>query len=296
MALTPRDEGLALLLKASTAAKHKVATDLFIKRYKLRVDDPEFLDYKDEGDKVWYQGLREITAEVEKYTSEADKRSAWQQTPWVIITVNLRHDTDFLKLKQKVEKFVKHKWIEYYAYAFEQRSKPGEKPKGFHVHIMCTRDSKHNPGKVRRDVKVFEPLVGGDTSHTLEVKPAIPGEEYGFFQYLCGEKDKKKSKKVQADFEWRAKMKLDNLYTNIKDALLPKAFPKLQAEVEEDDEVLSDEEDYDDEADILSIGSYESVGDTEGPCHSGETDRPPPKARPRNAKVQAPCSDEGGSS
>lgn len=54
----------------------------------------------------------------------------------VLITVNPKDD-DLPLLIKCVEKFLKHKWIKNYMYAFEQR---GVKDiKGFHVHILIDR-------------------------------------------------------------------------------------------------------------------------------------------------------------
>ncbi len=132
------------------------------------------------------------------------------------ITINPKPSVSFLDFKKKVEKIVKRTIFTDYLYVYEQRGKDMESlGKGFHVHILGTRNLNYKPNKVARNIRNSCKKIVGDSNSNNQVNIQFIGDEYAADkkEYILGVKTGEgKDEKQQMDIIWRQKENLKVYY------------------------------------------------------------------------------------
>lgn len=130
--------------------------------------------------------------------------------PFMLMTVNPRTD-DYKLLKKSVDKFVKRKIVEKYAYCYEIRQKPD---KGLHVHILLKYDCK--PYEFRRAAKnTFKKVCDSNNPNILNFKFVEEKNLLQKYNYIKGIKSEKKKSGVNATEEWRKANNIEALFESI---------------------------------------------------------------------------------
>lgn len=185
-------------------AQKKAMYDILVANYKQQLLD----------------GTAEMTPRFEKFYDKYLDRKNKSKSTHVLITVNPRSD-DIQLLKKCTEKFVKHKWIQAYAYCFEQRSegilfKPeDEQPiaEGYHVHILVRKDD-YEPCKVVRETKSsFKKIDMSEKA--INFKYCKPEAYMNFYNYLLKNSKVLKMEQRQkciVDKIFRKDNNLENIY------------------------------------------------------------------------------------
>jgi len=144
-------------------------------------------------------------------------------TVWVNVTVDPKPGTSVADIMLKVNKFLKHKWIQdKYAWCIEQQSEDPNKPRGYHAHLMFYRGEgkkRPKPSKVKRDVNLaFKHLTGGHPRQlTIKSVAHTHKDEFNAFNYIVGDKpNKEKKKKQKVDRAWRKSIGLPDYWTTLK--------------------------------------------------------------------------------
>lgn len=142
---------------------------------------------------------------------------------YVWITINPKPGVPFLKFSQKVEKLVKRAIFTDYFYVYEQRGNDMESlGKGFHTHILATRNLNYKPSKVAKNVRNSCKTLVGNPNSNEQVNIQFIGEEYyaDKLEYITGQNKtgEGKDKKQMMDIIWRQKNNL-KVYYNAQKAL-----------------------------------------------------------------------------
>lgn len=170
------------------------------------------------GDK--YTAMKRLE---ERYSAELKVKTAKAHNNlYVWITINPKPGVPFLKFFQKMEKLVKRNIFTDYFYVYEQRGDCMENlGKGFHAHILATRNLNYKPSKVARNVRNSCKQIVGDIKSNNQVNIQFIGEEYAADkkEYITGmnKTGEGKDKKQMMDIIWRQKNSL-KLYYNAQKA------------------------------------------------------------------------------
>jgi len=213
-----REEAWKSYWAADKAAFEGVIRQLRTVIWKSKQDKKPSLD-AEFRDHILYQCRKEA-----KYVEDTDKY--WPpESVWVNVTINPRPDVSVADIMLKVNKFLKHKWLEdNYAWCIEQRSENPNKPEGYHVHMMIYRGDTANkkrpkPSKLKRDINTaFKTLTSGHPKQ-LTIKSIAPTrkDHWDAFNYIVGDKPNKKKKQMQkVDRAWRKSIGLPDYWTTLK--------------------------------------------------------------------------------
>ncbi len=131
---------------------------------------------------------------------------------YVFITLNLKDDNYFNSFQSCIEKSVTKKWIEWYMYAYEQRSTEGSEFTGYHVHMLLCRGRK-SPSEVKREFQLtFRQLINVGNHHCLNFKFICKDHIHQKIDYILGEKQSKKAALCDRDVEMRKLNDLEDHY------------------------------------------------------------------------------------
>lgn len=131
--------------------------------------------------------------------------------PFLLITVNVRPNTLLDDLKKKVEKFVKKKTIQSFAYVYEVRK---DDFTGLHAHILVQYDDK--PYNFKRGAKnTFKTICDVNNPNILNFRFVQLDKLLSKYNYLKGEKQSKKLPGVKHSEQYRTKNNLLPIYESI---------------------------------------------------------------------------------
>lgn len=171
----------------SERALRKAKFDIMVKYYKTQITNGEI-------------------PEMSKYVITKDK-------PFLFVTVNPQPKFNFLELKKKVEKCISKKWIDRYAYTFEQRSEIPGTYSGFHSHMIIQFNDKKLSEAKREIINTFKTMVGNEKAIDIRVKKLEFLEDKE--RYIQGHKDDPdKLAKALNDRKFREDYDLDLVYSN----------------------------------------------------------------------------------
>ncbi len=135
---------------------------------------------------------------------------------FLFITVNPKPEIPFDDFKKKMEKLVNRNIFTDGLYVYEQRGSTKEDAgKGFHCHMLCTRNLNYKPTKVVSCIKnTCKSLCNVKDSRVLNIQ--IIGEEFAKDkrQYILGHNKNGEGKSVKQDIDeyWRKKNNLNSYY------------------------------------------------------------------------------------
>lgn len=130
-----------------------------------------------------------------------------QKPPYLMITINPRHDVSLKDLKKQVEKYIKKKTITHYIYVYEVR----KDEEGLHCHIIVKYVDK--PYNFKRGTKnTFKHLCDVNNPHILNFKFITEEHLQSKINYLLGDKKDTKKAGVACSEAYRKKHKLEPFY------------------------------------------------------------------------------------
>lgn len=132
------------------------------------------------------------------------------------ITVNPRSEVTFHDFKKKIEKLVNRKMFTHYEYVYEQRGCSVETAgKGFHCHILATRNVAYKPCKCISNIRNTCKNLVGDVMNNHQLNIQVIGDDFASDkrEYMTGAKtgDGKDQKQI-IDQHWRQAETLKNIY------------------------------------------------------------------------------------
>lgn len=156
---------------------------------------------------------------------ETDDNSGLSSKDTLAYFVTVNPDTalprwDFSTFVDKVERFVRRKFVSFYYYSFEQGgSTPETVGNHPHVHILIYLDKSNQqsqPKKVKRAIQTtFESFCDTKNNTFCNIKPISADKIEIKRRYIMGRKSKKeKIEKIEFDNHFRAALGLQPYYTN----------------------------------------------------------------------------------
>lgn len=202
------DELLAKFSKAESECEHTILKRLINKEYDLGLRGPKWQKIKEY--EKYLDGLkRENTAKL-------------HNNKYGFITINPRDKVLLKDFISKVENFVSRAIFGEYIYVFEQRgSSEYEAGKGFHAHILISRNLNYKPCKIKELSKnTFKKEC--DVNNPALFNFQYIGEEFAKDKqdYLIGVKTgvsadgEKKTVHQDIDIIWRKKNDIKEFYGN----------------------------------------------------------------------------------
>ncbi len=135
------------------------------------------------------------------------------------ITINPAPKVEFEKFKVKITKLVNRSMFTKCEYVYEQRGTSlKEAGKGFHCHILATRDMKYKPSKCISNIKNTCKTLVGNVNNNNQLNIQIIGDDFANDkrEYMTGVKTGEgKDQKQIIDKSWRHLMELkENIIIN----------------------------------------------------------------------------------
>lgn len=132
------------------------------------------------------------------------------------ITVNPKPEVKFCDFKKKIEKLVNRKMFTHYEYVYEQRGCSVETAgKGFHCHILATRNVAYKPCKCISNVRNTCKTLVGNVMNNAQLNVQIIGDDFASDkrEYMTGVKtgDGKDQKQI-IDQHWRQAESIKKIY------------------------------------------------------------------------------------
>ncbi|AXH76831.1 MAG: putative replicase [Circoviridae sp.] len=129
------------------------------------------------------------------------------------ITINPAPKVEFEKFKVKITKLVNRAMFTKCEYVYEQRGTSlKEAGKGFHCHILATRDMKYKPSKCISNIKNTCKTLVGNVNNNNQLNIQIIGDDYANDkrEYMSGVKTGEgKDQKQIIDKSWRHLMEIE---------------------------------------------------------------------------------------
>jgi len=141
---------------------------------------------------------------------------------YCFITINPRDNVKLEDFRAKVEKLATRNMFKGYIYVFEQRgAESKEAGKGFHSHILLTRNCNYKPCKIKQNAQnTFKSITDVNNPHLLNIQ--FIGESFAKDkqEYITACKTgiasdgEKKSIHQEIDIVWRQQNNIEPFYGN----------------------------------------------------------------------------------
>lgn len=175
-----------------------------------------------EGTSSFVNSDPEFKKKVDEMMNKQKERA--EAYGYALITVNPINDTRLEYLEERMNKFLKKKWVNECYWVFEQRCKEIDDidsyGKGLHMHILVAVDGKAKHEVHRETHNTFKNVVGNDKH--IDVRMVQKSRVEHAIKYLLGYKDQKgkspeKMDGVYVDYQWRMDNELDQIYSKNPD-------------------------------------------------------------------------------
>lgn len=156
---------------------------------------------------------------VANKTSLSKLNATKNNNGYLWITINPAPKVEFEKFKVKITKLVNRAMFTKCEYVYEQRGTSlKEAGKGFHCHILATRDMKYKPSKCISNIKNTCKTLVGNVNNNNQLNIQIIGDDFANDkrEYMTGVKTGEgKDQKQIIDKSWRHQMELkENIIIN----------------------------------------------------------------------------------
>ncbi len=211
------------------AKHHKSNPDLMQDDMKLYFDELKDLKRRKIRKILEQQYKLETLGEFYKETRKIENKNAQQlkvetakahNNLFLFITINPKPDIPFDVFAKKMDKLVNRNIFQDGIYVYEQRGSTKEDAgKGFHCHMLCTRNLNYKPTKVVSCIKnTCKSLCNVKDKRLLNVQ--LIGEEFmkDKREYIMGHNKTGEGKSVKQDIDkyWRKKNNLKEYYKDAK--------------------------------------------------------------------------------
>lgn len=162
-----------------------------------------------EGD---YEGIEELL-EYQQLLRNKNKNGGALHM-YYFVTVNCAPSVNQGELEQKLQKYVRRKFIKSAEWVYEQRgSTELEMGKGMHCHILVTQRGECHDGQFKQNTRnTFKTLVGNPQTH-VDIRAVKPEYVDDKREYMRGQKTGEgKAEKCEIDVIWRQKNNIESYY------------------------------------------------------------------------------------
>lgn len=159
--------------------------------------------------------LKDIRGAIVENKESRSKLNARQNNnAYLWITINPKPSIAFPDFQKKITKLVNRSMFDACEYVFEQRGTSIEEAgKGFHAHVLATRNMKYKPSKCISNVKNTCKTLVGNVNNNAQLNIQIIGEDFAADkrEYMTGVKTGEgKDLKQIIDKSWREHMEIKN--------------------------------------------------------------------------------------